>query len=174
MSSFFDYLFLQRFALRRFFDYLFLQQSILRSFFDYLCRLWLRVFEYLIKMTIKYAKKNFAQIKVHKPRPICKLLFVAMEIWTSRFSCSIFYSCSSCILIFCHWSVSDAKHWVIRTVFIAVTTCVWRNLLRFRSFQWSNVFVWISLNSLSLNFLLAQSHRAEIFIVKRFIQGRNY
>ena len=37
---------------RSFFDYLFLQRFILRSFFDFLCRLWLRIFVYLIKMTI--------------------------------------------------------------------------------------------------------------------------
>ena len=52
VHSFFDYLFLQLFTLRSFFDYLFLQRFILRSFFDYLCRLWLRIFVYLIKMTI--------------------------------------------------------------------------------------------------------------------------
>ena len=39
VSSFFDYLFLQRFTLGGFFDYLFLQRFTLRSFFDYLFRL---------------------------------------------------------------------------------------------------------------------------------------
>ena len=35
------------------------------------------------------------------------------------------------------------------------------------------MFLWISSNSCPLNLLLAQSHQAEIIIVKRLIQGRN-
>ena len=35
------------------------------------------------------------------------------------------------------------------------------------------MFLWISSNSCPLNLLLVRSHQAEIFIVKRLIQGRN-
>ena len=35
------------------------------------------------------------------------------------------------------------------------------------------MFLWISSNSCALNLLLVRSHQAEIFIVKRLIQGRN-
>ena len=36
------------------------------------------------------------------------------------------------------------------------------------------MFLWIYSNTYPLNLLLVRSHQAEIIIVKRLIQGRNY
>ena len=67
-------------------------------------------------------------------------------------------------------SASDANDWMIRTLFIAMTTSYLEEFAPAWEFP---VILWISSNSCPLNLHLVRSHQAEIIIVKRLNQGRN-
>ena len=90
-------------------------------------------------------------------------------------------NCCCCCSIFnayiqylssCRRTAADAKYWTICTLFIAMTT----SWLEESCLGVSNdpMLQWISSNSCPLNVLLVRSHRAEMNIVKRLIQRRNY
>ena len=51
--------------------------------------------------------------------------------------------------------------------------CAWRNPHLLQRVSKDSMFVWISLNSCPLNFLLVRSLQIEIIITKCLIQGRN-
>ena len=81
--------------------------------------------------------------------------------------------CCGAYLSSCHRTASDANllddphtfHYQDYFVIGGIRTCL--------GVSDDPMFLWISSNSCPLNLLLVRSHRAEIIIVKRLIQGRN-
>ena len=96
-------------------------------------------------------------------------------IFYSNWAINICCCCGAC-LSSCHRTASDAKYWMICTLFYfvhndyfvlgGIRTC----LGVFCDFM----FLWISLNSCILNLLLVRSRQAETIIETRLIKERNY
>ena len=78
-----------------------------------------------------------------------------------------------CIISSCHRTASDANYWTIRALFIAMTTSCSEESALLLGVPSDPKFLWISLNSCPLNWLLVRNHQAEILIVKRLIQEHN-
>ena len=65
-------------------------------------------------------------------------------------------------------------YWAIHTLFYYIDYFVIGGIRTCLGVSDDPMFLWISSNSCPLNLLLVRSHQAEIIIVKRLIQGRNY
>ena len=81
--------------------------------------------------------------------------------------------CSSSYLSSSRRTASDANLWDDPHTFHYNDYFVIGGIRIFLGVSSDPMFLWISSNSCPLNLLLNQSHKAEIIMVKRLIQGRN-
>ena len=144
------------------------------------CRNAGRTYMHIGSFTVNFGfLRSFFRMVYNRGRISCEALFFNLQnfiiiFWCNKIQILNHKKCCFVVAIAdlsaCHPIASDAKCWIMHTLFIVISTVlrIWKNLLLLGSFS-DPMPLRISSNSCPLNLLLFWNHQVEIIFVKRVL-----